>query len=153
MAVVVPLLAGLFGLLYHQEPVCALLGGPRPSPHAAPRLHQGLRGAAAGQRHRRVVAGADAQEPAGRAGRIEPPDAGADEQTLRCAARSTRTAAPTSSCSRPSAAAELANQAKSRYITTVSHELRTPLNSILGYAQLLEEDASVPARIAARPSR
>jgi signal transduction histidine kinase/purine-cytosine permease-like protein/ActR/RegA family two-component response regulator len=40
--------------------------------------------------------------------------------------------------------AELANRAKSRYITTVSHELRTPLNSILGYAQLLEEDASVP---------
>lgn len=40
--------------------------------------------------------------------------------------------------------AELANQAKSRYIMTVSHELRTPLNSILGYAQLLEEDASVP---------
>ncbi|MEO8155607.1 MAG: ATP-binding protein, partial [Rhizobacter sp.] len=32
-----------------------------------------------------------------------------------------------------------------RYITTVSHELRTPLNSILGYAQLLEEDASIPA--------
>ena len=41
-------------------------------------------------------------------------------------------------------AAELANQAKSRYITTVSHELRTPLNSILGYAQLLEEDPSIP---------
>ncbi len=41
--------------------------------------------------------------------------------------------------------ADLANQAKSRYITTVSHELRTPLNSILGYAQLLEEDASLPA--------
>ena len=40
--------------------------------------------------------------------------------------------------------AELANEAKSRYITTVSHELRTPLNSILGYAQLLEEDDSVP---------
>lgn len=40
--------------------------------------------------------------------------------------------------------AELANQAKSRYITSVSHELRTPLNSILGYAQLLEEDGSVP---------
>jgi CheY-like chemotaxis protein/nitrogen-specific signal transduction histidine kinase len=40
--------------------------------------------------------------------------------------------------------AELANQAKSRYITTVSHELRTPLNSILGYAQLLDEDASIP---------
>ncbi len=40
--------------------------------------------------------------------------------------------------------AEAANEAKSRYIQTVSHELRTPLNSILGYAQLLEEDASVP---------
>jgi CheY-like chemotaxis protein len=35
--------------------------------------------------------------------------------------------------------------AKSRYITTISHELRTPLNSILGYAQLLEEDDAMPA--------
>jgi signal transduction histidine kinase/CheY-like chemotaxis protein/purine-cytosine permease-like protein len=42
-------------------------------------------------------------------------------------------------------AADQANQAKSRYITTVSHELRTPLNSILGYAQLLEEDPSIPS--------
>ena len=40
-----------------------------------------------------------------------------------------RTAAPTHSCSRPPLAAESANQAKSRYITTISHELRTPLNS------------------------
>jgi signal transduction histidine kinase/CheY-like chemotaxis protein/purine-cytosine permease-like protein len=40
--------------------------------------------------------------------------------------------------------AELANQAKSRYISAISHELRTPLNSILGYAQLMGEDASVP---------
>jgi signal transduction histidine kinase/FixJ family two-component response regulator len=37
-------------------------------------------------------------------------------------------------------AADAANQAKTRYISTVSHELRTPLNSILGYAQLLQED-------------
>ena len=37
-------------------------------------------------------------------------------------------------------AAEAANQAKTRYISTISHELRTPLNSILGYAQLLQED-------------
>lgn len=37
-------------------------------------------------------------------------------------------------------AAEQANQAKTRYISTISHELRTPLNSILGYAQLLQED-------------
>ena len=41
-------------------------------------------------------------------------------------------------------AADLANQAKSRYISAISHELRTPLNSILGYAQLMGEDASVP---------
>ena len=40
--------------------------------------------------------------------------------------------------------AELANAAKSRYISTISHELRTPLNSIIGYAQLLDEDAGIP---------
>ncbi len=42
-------------------------------------------------------------------------------------------------------AAEQANHAKSRYISAISHELRTPLNSILGYAQLMGEDASIPA--------
>jgi signal transduction histidine kinase/FixJ family two-component response regulator len=41
-------------------------------------------------------------------------------------------------------AAEQANHAKSRYISAISHELRTPLNSILGYAQLMGEDASIP---------
>lgn len=40
--------------------------------------------------------------------------------------------------------ADLANQAKSRYITAISHELRTPLNSILGYAQILDGDAAIP---------
>ena len=40
--------------------------------------------------------------------------------------------------------ADQANQAKSRYISAISHELRTPLNSILGYAQLMGDDASVP---------
>ena len=40
--------------------------------------------------------------------------------------------------------AELANQAKSRYITAISHELRTPLNSILGYAQILDGDEAIP---------
>jgi hypothetical protein len=42
-------------------------------------------------------------------------------------------------------AAEQANQAKTRYISTISHELRTPLNSILGYAQLLQEDTGMGA--------
>jgi signal transduction histidine kinase/ActR/RegA family two-component response regulator len=41
-------------------------------------------------------------------------------------------------------AANAANQAKTRYISSISHELRTPLNSILGYAQLLDEDPAMP---------
>ncbi len=35
-------------------------------------------------------------------------------------------------------AAELANAAKSAFLSSMSHELRTPLNAILGFAQLLE---------------
>ncbi|MGU3664156.1 ATP-binding protein [Methylobacterium sp. A49B] len=41
--------------------------------------------------------------------------------------------------------AEAANQAKSRYVVGLSHELRTPLSSVLGYAQLLETDPTIPA--------
>ena len=41
--------------------------------------------------------------------------------------------------------AEAANQAKSRYVVGLSHELRTPLNAVLGYAQILERDKTVPA--------
>lgn len=40
--------------------------------------------------------------------------------------------------------AEAANLAKSGFVVGVSHELRSPLNAILGYAQLLEHDASIP---------
>ncbi len=40
--------------------------------------------------------------------------------------------------------AEAANLAKSRFVVGVSHELRSPLNAILGYAQLLEHDLSIP---------
>ncbi|MCC6707493.1 MAG: response regulator [Gammaproteobacteria bacterium] len=42
--------------------------------------------------------------------------------------------------------AEAASLAKSRFLTGMSHELRTPLNSIIGYAQIAERDAELPAR-------
>ena len=37
-----------------------------------------------------------------------------------------------------------ANQAKSDFLASMSHEIRTPLNAILGYAQLLQRDMSLP---------
>ena len=42
--------------------------------------------------------------------------------------------------------AESANLAKSRYVVGLSHELRSPLNAISGYAQLLEQDASLQTK-------
>jgi hypothetical protein len=95
-------------------------------------------------RHRRLVAGAGAQEPAGGAGGIEPPDAFADarDRAHRQTDEALQQAKQVAEEARNHA--DQANQAKSRYISAISHELRTPLNSILGYAQLMGEDSAIP---------
>src|SRR3546814_747644 len=54
---------------------------------------------------------------------------------------------------RAKAAAESANEAKSRFLASVSHEIRSPLNSIYGYAQLLERSNGNDAVQAARVIR
>lgn len=40
--------------------------------------------------------------------------------------------------------ANVANQAKSQFLSIMSHELRTPLNAILGFAQVLNSNSSEP---------
>jgi signal transduction histidine kinase/CheY-like chemotaxis protein/purine-cytosine permease-like protein len=145
MAIVVPVLAGLFGLLYHQELRAmgehALTFGPTLrlgfiKAFSALLLVSGVVAWWLVLTHKsRQVA----QEESNRQTQA------VHEQTLALRREIDSHRRTDLQLQEAKRSAELANQAKSRYITTVSHELRTPLNSILGYAQLLEEDASIPA--------
>jgi signal transduction histidine kinase/purine-cytosine permease-like protein/ActR/RegA family two-component response regulator len=145
MAIVVPVLAGMFGLLYYQEIRAmgehALTFGPTLrlgflKAFAALLLVSGIVAWWLVLTHKsRQVA----QEESNRQTQA------VHEQTLALRREIDSHRQTDLQLQAAKRSAELANQAKSRYITTVSHELRTPLNSILGYAQLLEEDASIPA--------
>ncbi|MBC3936937.1 response regulator [Undibacterium sp. CY7W] len=42
--------------------------------------------------------------------------------------------------------ADIANQAKSTFLSSMTHELRTPLNAILGYSQILRRDKNLSDR-------
>ncbi|MEK8031747.1 ATP-binding protein [Ideonella sp. DXS29W] len=142
MALIVPLLAALFGMLYHQELRAMEQRGPEAAAWLEPALRAGFLKAYAAlllvsaigawwlvlaQQSRRV-----AQEESLRQTEALQREIDSHAQTDLALQQATRRA-------------DAANRAKTRYITTVSHELRTPLNSILGYAQLLEDDPSMPA--------
>jgi signal transduction histidine kinase/purine-cytosine permease-like protein/FixJ family two-component response regulator len=156
MVVIVPVLAGVLGLLYHQE-LQALTGDALdllPAPQDA--LRSGffkaymtllvIAGLVAwwvvlAHKSRQV-----AQEESNRQTHLLMREIELHRQTdealqnAKVVAEEARHAADQARHS-----ADMANQAKSRYISAISHELRTPLNSILGYAQLMGEDPAIPA--------
>ncbi|MBC7610173.1 MAG: response regulator, partial [Polaromonas sp.] len=143
MLIIVPLLASVFGLLYHQELRALALSTTDPQLLEAPEsaLRSGFLKAymallvTAGlvawwlvlaHKSRQV-----AQEESNRQTHLLMREIDSHRQTDEALQLAKKVA-------------DLANQAKSRYISAISHELRTPLNSILGYAQLMGEDASIP---------
>ena len=148
MLIIVPLLATVFGMFYRQEltVLTEATGGQRALEEA---LRSGffkaymalllLGGIVAwwlvlAQKSRQV-----AQEESNRQTHLLLREIESHRQTDEALQTATEAA------ERAKLQAEQANQAKSRYISAISHELRTPLNSILGYAQLMGEDASIPA--------
>ena len=136
MGVLAPVLAVLMGCSTSRGRPAARHRRPRPRP-SKPRLAF-IKAFAAPAGERAGGGGwCSPTRAGGGAGGVEPPDQPADARDRI----HRRTDEP---CSRAKQAAELANQAKSRYITAISHELRTPLNSILGYAQILDGDDAIP---------
>jgi two-component system, sensor histidine kinase and response regulator len=61
--------------------------------------------------------------------------------TLKCLHENLehRVAERTAALEKAKTLAETANQAKTQFLTRMTHEFKTPLNSILGFAQLLEQ--------------
>jgi signal transduction histidine kinase/purine-cytosine permease-like protein/FixJ family two-component response regulator len=150
MAVLMPLLAALFGLLYHQELRSLAGAATAAAPEAVQSLRNGfvkaylLLGVGVGiaawwlvlaHQSREV-----AQEESNRQTQALMLEIASHARTDE-ALQKAKVAAEQAQLS-----AEQANQAKSRYVSAISHELRTPLNSILGYAQLMAEDAELPPR-------
>ena len=147
MLIIVPLLATVFGLLYHQE--LRTLGDMLP---AEPLGQLSLRtGFLKAYMAMLVIAGIVAwwlvlahksrqvaQEESNRQTRLLMREIELHRQTDEALQTARQVA------ERARQQADQANQAKSRYISAISHELRTPLNSILGYAQLMGEDPGVP---------
>ena len=138
MLVVAPLLAALFGLLYHQEVQAAQAGWPGAAAlratfikaYLALLLVAGIVSwwLVLAHKSRQV-----AQEESNRQTHLLMREIESHRQTDEALQQAKQLA-------------EQANQAKSRYISAISHELRTPLNSILGYAQLMGEDAAIPPK-------
>lgn len=143
MLIIVPLLASVFGLLYHQE--ISALADIEPS---EPALRSGFMKAYMALL---VIAGLVAwwlvlahksrqvaQEESNRQTHLLMREIESHRQTDEALQQAKLVA------EEARRHADQANQAKSRYISAISHELRTPLNSILGYAQLMGEDNAIP---------
>lgn len=142
MLVIAPLLAALFGLLYHQEVQAAGAAAAASLRATFTKAYVALLVVAGIVAWWLVLAHQSrqvAQEESNRQTHLLVHEIESHRRTDAALQQARRVA------EQARHAAEQANQAKSRYISGISHELRTPLNSILGYAQLMAEDPGIPA--------